>query len=176
MEAPDLGDVHLVFGREPPGNLNRARGHVQMKGSPSPAKVRPLRHRFEMIDRFGGFHFDRSHQPVPTVRGSKYKIRKELNLSNPNRSCLRFADVRHYLDLALQAHHEEPNNAVVLELLAHGADEDRAHGTSRRRRTNRLDSAGPAIIVRSHNPAKLYTAGVQSNASCLDGACLYPSE
>jgi hypothetical protein len=43
----------------------------------------------------------------------------------------------------------------VLELLAHGADEDGAHGTSRRRRTNRLDSAGAAIIVRRPESAEI---------------------
>jgi hypothetical protein len=50
-----------------------------------------------------------------------------LNLPDANWSGLRFTDVRHYVALALEAHHEQSNDAVVLELLAHGADEDGAH-------------------------------------------------
>ncbi len=176
MKAPDLSDIHLVLRSEPSRNLNRACRHVQVKRRSDLTQVRPLRHGFEVVDGFGRFYLDSSNQLVAAVSRRKYQIREELNLPDANWSGLRFTNVRHDVALAFEAHHEESNDAIVLELLAHGADEDGAHGTSRRRRTNRLDSAGAAIIVRSQNPSKLYTAGVRSCASCLDGACLYPSE
>ena len=132
MEAPYLSDVHLVLGRQPSCNLNRACRHVQVKGRPDLTQVRPLRHGFEVVDGFGRFYLDRPDQPVAAVGRRKYQIREELNLPDANWSGLRFTNVRHDVALALEAHHEESNDAIVLELFAHGADEDGAHGTSRR--------------------------------------------
>jgi hypothetical protein len=91
------------------------------------SQMRPLRHGLEMVDRLGCLDLDGSRQLVCTVRGCKYKIGEDLHLSDSNGDGLRFADVCHHLTLALQAHQEEPDDAVVLELLAHGADEDGAH-------------------------------------------------
>jgi hypothetical protein len=132
MEAPYLSDVHLVLGREPSSDLNGACRHVQVKGRSDLTQVGPLRHGFEVVDRFGRFHLDRSDQPVAAVGRRKYQIREELNLPDANWSGLRFTNVRNDVALPLEAHHEESNDAIVLELLAHGADEDGAHGTSRR--------------------------------------------
>ena len=155
METPDLRDVHLVLGCEPSRNLNRSGRHVQVKRRSGPTQVRPLRHGFEVVDRFGGFYLDRSDQLVAAVGRRKYQIREELHLPDANWSGLRFTDVRHDVALALEAHHEESNDAVVLELLAHGADEDGAHWTSRRRRTNRLDSAGTANYSQKPESAEI---------------------
>ena len=177
VEAPDLRDVDLVLGREPSRNLNRSGWHVQVKRRSGLTQVRPLRHGFEVVDRFGGFDLDRSDQLVAAVGRRKHQIREELHLPDAHRSGLRFADVRHDVALALEAHHEESNDAVVLELLAHGADEDGAHWNLPKEKNQSFGFCrSGAIIVRSQNPPKLYTAGARSCASCLDGACLYPSE
>ena len=149
VEAPDLGNVDLVLRREPPGNLHRPGRYVEVERRSGPAEVGPLSHGFEVIDRLGRLDLDRSHQPVRPIGRRKHEIRKDLHRPDFDRYGLRFADVGYYLALALQAHLEESDDAVVLELLAHGADEDGAHWTSRRRRTNCLDLEGRRIIVRT---------------------------
>jgi hypothetical protein len=131
VEAPDLGNVDLVLRGQPSGHLDRSGWDIQMERRAGSSQVGPLRHGLEMVHRLGCLDLDGSRQLVRSISGCKYKIREDLHLSDSNGHGLRVANVCHHLALALQAHQEEPDDAIVLELLAHGADEDGAHWTSR---------------------------------------------
>jgi hypothetical protein len=62
--APDFGDVHLVLGREAARDIHGTRRNIEMKRRACASEVRPLRHGFEMVDRFGRLNLDRAHQLV----------------------------------------------------------------------------------------------------------------
>ena len=48
--APDFGHVYLVLGGEATRDVHRSRRNVEMKRSARASEMRPLRHRFEVID------------------------------------------------------------------------------------------------------------------------------
>ena len=133
VEAPEFGDVHLVLGRESPRDVDTANRDVQMKGYACPSEMRPLRHRFEMVDRLCGLNLHSAFELVPLVGGGEDQVRIYLDWTNLDRDRLVVADVDHDVVPTLQACLEQTNHAIVLELLAHGPDEYRAHSTSRGR-------------------------------------------
>ena len=65
--APDFGNVDLVFCRQPFGDIDRTRRHIEMKGHPGPPEMRPLRHGFEVIHRLRRFHLDRAEKLVSLI-------------------------------------------------------------------------------------------------------------
>jgi hypothetical protein len=130
--APDFGDIHLILRREPTGDIHRTGRNVQVKRRARPAEVRPLGHRLEVIDRLGRFHLYRPHQLVPAFCGREHEIRKDLDLSDPHGHRLFLADVRDDVMTTLESDLQQPNDAVVLQLLANRANQYRAHVTSTR--------------------------------------------
>src|SRR5207248_8078103 len=56
--TPDLGDEDMVVLAKTPGDVDHPGGHVEMTRRARSRKVRPLRQRLEMIDRFAGLDLD----------------------------------------------------------------------------------------------------------------------
>src|SRR5690349_15773580 len=120
-----------------------------MKRSARAAEVRPLRHRLQMIDRFGGLDPDRSHQFVASIGRREDKIWKDLHLPDSHRPGLVFADVGHHVVAAFEADLQQSDDAVVLQLLANRANQYRTHVTSTREKYwQGLGEKEPRIITR----------------------------
>ena len=131
--APQLANGNVVFGRQAARDLNTARGDVQVKWDARPAEVGPLGHGLEMIHRLRGFNLDRSLQSPAAVRRRQHEIRKDLNRTDFDWHRLIGTNIDGHFVTPLQADLQQPDDAVMLELLAHRPDEDRTHWTSRRR-------------------------------------------
>jgi hypothetical protein len=119
-----------------------------MKGGPRPAEMRPLRHGFEMVDRFGGLDFNRQHELVPPVRRCQDEVRKNLDLPDADRNGLVFPDVRHDVMATFESNLQQSNHTVVLQLLADRANQYRAHVTSTREKNWKDLEKEPRIITR----------------------------
>ena len=131
--APDFGDIDRVLRSEPARDVDAAGRYIEVKGNSGAAQMRPLCHRFEVIDRFRRFDFDRSLEFSPAWPRRQDEIRKNLDLPDPYRHGLVFTNVRRYVVASFQLYLEDTNHTVVLELLADGPHENWAHLTSRRR-------------------------------------------
>ena len=101
-----------------------------MERRPGPAEVGPLRHRLEVIDRFGGLDLDRSHQLLAPIDGRQHQVGKNLHLADAHRNRLILADIRHDVVLALELDLQETDDTVVLELFANRPDQNWAHFAS----------------------------------------------
>ena len=73
-----------------------------MKRHPGAAEMGPLGHGFEVIDRLGRFHFDRSGQLASFVGGRKHQVREYLNGPDLDWHGLIVADVGCYVMPLLQ--------------------------------------------------------------------------
>jgi CheY-like chemotaxis protein len=120
-----------------------------------------------MVHRFRRLDLDGPRQLPAPIRRRQHEIREELDLPHPHRERLGFTDVGYDFPLPLEADLQKADDAVVLELLAHGAHEDGAHKTSRRRNPIvwiALRSYSGAIIARtggdSYTTARFFTATV----------------
>ena len=131
--APDFGDVDGVFGRQPASHINATGRDIQMKRHSRAAKVCPLSHRFEVVDRFCCLHLDRAYELSTPLPRRENQVREDLNLPDADRHGLIFSDIGDYLMLALQLDLKESDDPIVLELLADGPHQDWAHLTSRTR-------------------------------------------
>ena len=145
--APDFRDVHLVLGRQATRDVHRSGRDVEMKGRARASDMRPLRHRFKVIDRLGGFDLNRSHQFVSALSRGEHEVGKNLDLSDPDRHRLLFANVRGDIVTTLQANLQESNHTVVLQLLANRANEYRAHVTSTKEKIWQVREKEPRIIT-----------------------------
>ena len=128
--APDLRDVDLVLGAESLGDIDCGSWHVQVEGDAHPAEVRPLRHRFEMIHGLAGLNFDDPFEALAAIRRCKDEIGEHLPYSDLDACRLFVADVDGDLVFALEAGQQQPDDSVVLELLADGTYQNRTHETS----------------------------------------------
>jgi hypothetical protein len=82
------------------------------------SEVRPLSHRFQMIHGFGRFDFHDAFEPTPLRLRRQHEVREHLARPYPDAGALLFAHVRGDLVLTLQLRLQEPDDTVVLELLA----------------------------------------------------------
>jgi hypothetical protein len=128
--APNLGDVHAVLHRQPPRDVDAAGRYIEVEGGPGPSEVRPLSHRFEVIDRFGRLNLDRTHQSFTSIDRCEHEIRKNLDLPDAHGNRLVLANVGHDVVLALEFCLQEPDDTVVLELLADGPYQNWTHFAS----------------------------------------------
>jgi hypothetical protein len=83
-----------------------------------------------MIHRLAGFDFDDPFKALPPIRRCKNEIREHLPCSDLDARRLLVADVDCNVVLALEARQQQPDDSVVLELLADGAYQDGTHETS----------------------------------------------
>jgi CheY-like chemotaxis protein len=100
-----------------------------------------------MVHRFGGLDLDRAHQLVPAIVLRKDQVRKNLDLSDPYRYGLIFANVHDDFVTALELGLEQADDAIVLKLLANRANQYRAHVTSPREKLRTIGGKEPAIIT-----------------------------
>jgi hypothetical protein len=100
-----------------------------------------------MVDRFGRLDLDGTHELPSTVCRGQDEVGKNLHHPDLDRQRLILSDVRGDVVFSLQTDLQQPDDAIVLELLADRAHEDRTHEASGKRRiismTGRL---GIAII------------------------------
>ena len=113
---------------QPSRRVIRSDRHVEMKRRPQSRKCRPLRHRLEVIDRFGGFYLNDAQQ-LPAPFTLQHKIWKPGWWST-DRGGLLIAGVDGDVELSLIFRLQQADDAVVLELLPDWPDEDWAHTTS----------------------------------------------
>src|ERR1051326_6690922 len=128
--APDLGDRDGVFHTEPPRDVDHRGRYVQMKGCSNAPEVRPLRHRFEMIDGFGRFDFDDAVQPAPLSGRREHEVRKHLTRANADARGLFFAGVGRHVVFPLELRLQQSDDPVVLELLADRPNQNRTQESS----------------------------------------------
>ena len=147
METPHFREVHLVLSGKAARDFHGPGGYIEVKWRPCPPEVCPLGHGLEMIDRFGGFDLDRPHQLVPAIVRREDQVRKNLDLSDPYGYGLIFADVHDDIVTALEFGLEQTNDAIVLQLLANRANQNRAHVTSLREKLRTEGGKEPAIIT-----------------------------
>ena len=150
---PDLGNGHLMFGTQASNRIHRIGWHVEHERRPQPAKRTPLSHCFQRVDRFAGFDFDRSLQPAPAILAEKDDVGVHRQFAHTDGGILLGARINHHVVFAAIASLQKTNNAIVLELLANRAREDRAHLTSEK---NKLD-----------NIARMSTATAAANGRFL---------
>jgi hypothetical protein len=67
VKAPDLGDVNLVVFAETPRHIHHSCRYIQVERDAQTGQVRPLRERFEVVDRFAGLDLDDRLQPMPAL-------------------------------------------------------------------------------------------------------------
>ena len=130
--APDFRDVHGVLGGQAARHVHAAGRYVEMERRTRPSEMRPLRHRFEMIDRFCRLDFDRAHELSAAIGRRQDQVGEYLNLADSNGHRLVFADIGRDIVPPLETYLKEPDHPVVLELLAYGSHQYGAHLTSRR--------------------------------------------
>ena len=69
-----FGHARLMASHRPPRRVVRRDRHVQMKRHAGAGEVHPLRHRFEVVDRFAGLDFD---EPGELLAVRQHEVRKK---------------------------------------------------------------------------------------------------
>ena len=98
-----------------------------MKRGPGAPQMRPLRHGFQVIDRFGGFDFNGAHQPVAPFRRRQHQVGEYLDLPYLHWYGLVLPDVGDYVVPPLQLDLQQPDDPVMLELLTNRTYQNRTH-------------------------------------------------
>lgn len=146
VKRPELAERDLVFSAQPAGGVQRRGRHVQMQGHVQLAEDSPLGQGLELINRLAGFDLDCALQPPPPFRAIQQKIRKNRQLSHSDRLILLTPWIDDDVVLTLVPGLQLPNDAIVLELLADGPSENRAHDASGLRETRHYSTR--------HSPAQ----------------------
>jgi hypothetical protein len=92
--------------------------------------VRPLRHRFEVVHRLTGFHFDHAFEAVAFVLGRQHEIREHLSRTDADASGLIVPDVDGDFVLTLEFRLQQANHAIVFELFSNRPNQYGTHATS----------------------------------------------
>ena len=98
------------------------------------AECPPLRHRFEVIDRFGSFYLDNAQQLASPIRGLQDEIGIPGRLPYLDRCRLLIARIDGNLEFSSIFHLKQANEPIVLELLPNRAQEDGTQQDLRSRR------------------------------------------
>ena len=122
VKAPHLCNVDLIFRSQPSGDVHGPGRHIEVEGGAGAPEMSPLRHGLEVVDRFCRLDLDSTQQPVPAVTRCQHQVRKDLDLSNLHGSGLTVADIGGNLQPLFETDLKQPDDPVMLELLA-----DRAH-------------------------------------------------
>ena len=101
-----------------------------MERCPHPAKVRPLGHRLQVIDRFPGLDLDDPLEPAPLVGGGQDQVREHLTRADAHGHGLLVARIDGNLVLPLQFRLQQTDDAVMLELLSNRSNQNRTHVAS----------------------------------------------
>jgi hypothetical protein len=65
--APNLGDLDLLVLGQATGDVNHSGGYIKVERRSKLPEVRPLRERFEVVDRLGRLNLDNGLQPLSTL-------------------------------------------------------------------------------------------------------------
>jgi len=123
--GPDLADGGVIGFGEPLSRVEDVDGNVEMEGYAGFGKMGPLRHRLEVVHRLGALDLDESRE-FPS--GGDHQIRIERARANLDGRGLLVADVDGDLRLLFLVFRlKESDEAIVLELLANGPNEDWRH-------------------------------------------------
>lgn len=135
-----------MLGAQTARGVERIGRHVQMKRRAQSAEGPPLRHRFERVHRFAGLDFNRAQQLSSAFLTVENQIRIHGELARWDGCVLLRSRIHGHVEFAFVAGLKKANDAIVLELFADRAREDRAHQTSGTE--NKLDN-----IARMMTPA-----------------------
>ena len=92
--------------------------------------MRPLRERFEVIDRLAGFDLDHNLQFMSAILRHQQDVGIHRGRAGANRYVVLGARVDGRLESTAEFGLEQANYAVMLELLADGPHQDGAHTAS----------------------------------------------
>ena len=90
-------------------------------------EVRPLRQRFEVVDRFAGLHLDDGLQLTSAFLRQQNEIRIHGGRAGADGHVALVAGIHPRLEPAATLGVQQPNDSIVLELLADWPDQDGAH-------------------------------------------------
>jgi hypothetical protein len=127
VKAPDFVDRNLIFFAKAPGDIDHARGDVQVKGRTSSSKLGPFGERFEMIDRFACFDFDDRLQASAAIQRVEHQVGVNGRRTGANRDVLFGSRVDPGIVFTPVLCLQQPDNTIVLELFADRPHQDRAH-------------------------------------------------
>ncbi len=125
--APDLVEADLVRHAQPLSDICRPRRHVQIKPGPDLAEVGPLRHRLEVVDRLAGLDFDDAFELPGPSWNREHEVWAHHHARHLDGRRLVGADVDGHFEPPAPPRRQVLNHAVVLKLLAYGAQENRTH-------------------------------------------------
>src|SRR5204863_3108975 len=110
-------------------------------------EMRPLRQGLEMVDRFAGLDLDDALQPMAALGRAEDEIRIDRGRRSADRRILLVPGVDRCLVLTPPLCLQQPDNPVVLELLADRPHQDRAQ---RRLPNDRKSKIKPLSLTRIH--------------------------
>ena len=90
-------------------------------------EVRPLRQRFEVVDRFPGLHLDDGLQLTSALLRLKDEVGIHGGRAGADGHVALVAGIHPRLETAAALGVQQPNDAIVLELFADWPDQDGAH-------------------------------------------------
>lgn len=122
VEAPNLGDGYLNLLGEPACHFHSVRGNVEVKRQAAPPEMRPLGHRFEVVDRFVRLHLDDTHHLAPC---GEDQVGVEDECAGADTRVFLVPDVGRHVVLSLQLCLKMTDDTIVFELLSDGSDQDR---------------------------------------------------
>ena len=98
------------------------------------AECPPLRHRFEVIDRFGGFHLDNAQELPSSILRLQDEIGIPWRLTCLDRCRLLIARIDGNLEFSSIFRLKQANKPIMLKLLPNRAQENGAQQDLRSRR------------------------------------------
>jgi len=120
--GPELRDAYLVLLAEPPRDIYRLLRNIELEGHGRPAHVSPLGHGLEVVDRLPRLDLDDALDPSGRRGRLQHQVGIEGGGTDLDRHVPLVTDVDLDLVTLLPLGLEQPDDAVVLELLAHGPD------------------------------------------------------
>lgn len=127
--APDFVDVNLIVVAQPPRHVDHAGRDVEVKRGAQLPEVRPLRKRFQMVDRFACFNFDDRLKALATLERRQDEVGKQVRGAGADRDVLFGSWIDAGFETTPTLGLEEADDAVVFELFSNRSNEDRAHRT-----------------------------------------------
>src|SRR6185436_19909672 len=127
--APNLGDLDLIVLGQATSDVDHSGGYIKVERRSKLPEVRPLRERFQMVHRFGRLDLDHGLQPLSTLERRQHKVGKKRGAAGAHWSILLSSGVHSGVVFTPALGVQQSDDTVVLELLADGPDQDRAHQT-----------------------------------------------
>ena len=124
MVGPQFRHRDVVVAAEAAHGVERLWRDIEVERHAQTAERHPLGQGLEGIDRFTRLHFDDGLELAGLVVAEQDQVGHELECAEHDRRGRLPVDVRHGVVLALVPRQKQSDDAVVLELFAHGPDED----------------------------------------------------